>query len=225
MSLLQTLAQKPWLDKSAGAAIDESLLTSIHAKKIALNIFLAVVTVLFSLFIVTFLARSQYPDFKALAGDIWQPFYNPTRLWLNTGILFVSGVAIQAALSVLRKKQTRYALAALVMALVFALQFLVAQLMLWQHLQTLGYYVASNPANSYFYVLTAVHGVHVLGGLLVLTQALVNFWRKSSLAKLNESVVLCTRYWHYLFALWLVLFALMTSSPETYKTLAALCGY
>jgi len=225
MSIIQTLSQKPWLDKSSGEAIDQHVDYSIHAKKFALNIFLTVITVLFTLFIVTFLARSQYPDFKALAGDVWQPFYDPARLWINTAILFASSISIQLSLFFLKREQNKYALLVLVAALAFALQFLISQLMLWQHLHSLGYYVSNNPANSYFYMLTAVHGIHVLGGLAVLTLALIRFWRKSASNRLSESVILCARYWHYLFIVWLLLFALMTSSPATYKTLAALCGY
>jgi len=223
MSIIQILGEKPWLDKSTS---DEIAMFDIsRSKNIALNFFLAIVSVLFSLFIVTFLARSQFPDFTPLATDTWQPFYEPTRLWVNTGILFVSGFFIQLAFSALKKSKIELAMWAVVLSFFFALQFLVAQLLLWQHLQQLGFYVSNNPANSYFYVFTAVHGVHLLGGVCVLGVALFSFWRGRASERLALSVQLCTKYWHYLFALWLVLFALMTSSPETYKTLAALCGY
>ena len=48
---------------------------------------MAIVSVLFFLFIITFLSRSQYPDFEALAGAPWQPFTDPSRLWFNTALL------------------------------------------------------------------------------------------------------------------------------------------
>lgn len=224
MNILDTLSEKPWLDKSPGAK-HETPTDSLHAKKFALGIFLTIVSVLFSLLIVTFLARSQYPDFKALAGDVWQPFYNPTRLWVNTVILIASGLLMQFSLSALMHEKTKVALIGLVASLFFGLQFLSAQLMLWQHLQGLGYYVASNPANSYFYLFTAIHGLHLFGGLLVLARAVLRFRRQSDGDKLCQSVQLCTRYWHYMLVVWLILFALMCGSPETYKTLAALCGY
>ncbi len=225
MNIIGTLSQKPWLDNSPGEIIDETFGNGLRPKQIALNFFLGAVTVMFSLFIVTFVARSQYPDFQALAGDVWQPFYDPMRLWVNTGLLFIGGIAIQASSYFAKKEKTKYAVIALAFALVFTLQFLVAQMMLWQHLHNLGYYVASNPANSYFYILTAIHGMHLVGGLLVLMNALLSFYRKNSFIQFSNSVRLCTRYWHYFFVVWLVLFALMTSSTETFETLAALCGY
>lgn len=231
MNLLETLTQKPWLDKSAGDAIPEDPAEGLRRKQIALNFFLGIVTVLFSLFIVTFLARSQYPDFSALAADVWQPFYQPARLWINTALLFTSGVAIQFSLYFIRRDHIRLALTALTLSLLFALEFLVAQFMLWQHLHNLGFYLASNPANSYFYLLTGIHGIHLLGGIIALAHAATHFWRgnnkklKPQQSQLKESIQLCCKYWHYLFAVWLALFFLMTRSPETYKTLAALCGY
>lgn len=224
MNIIQTLGQKPWLDNDAGELKDYSG-AELRAKKFALNMFLAVVSMLFSLFIVTFLARSQYPDFQALAGDVWQPFYNAGRLWVNTALLFLSSVTIQLCFFSLKREKMMFALISGVISLFFAMQFVVAQLSLWQHLSDLGYYVQSNPANSYFYVFTAIHGIHLIGGLAVLCQALITYWRKKSDIKFMASIQLCARYWHYLFVVWLILFALLTSSPETYKTLAALCGY
>ncbi len=224
MNIIQTLGQKPWLDNDIGDVRDLDS-AELKAKRFALNTFLAVVSVMFSLFIVTFLARSQYPDFQALAGSVWQPLYDASKLWFNTAILFASGVAIQLCYFLLTREKTILASIAGVFSLFLAVQFVALQLSLWQHLIELGYYVQSNPANSYFYVFTAVHGLHLVGGLCVLAFALITYWRKKSEEKLAISIQLCARYWHYLFVVWLVLFALLTSSPETYKTLAALCGY
>ena len=224
MNIIQTLGQKPWLDHDAGEIRDLDS-AELKAKRFALNTFLAVVSVLFSLFIVTFLARSQYPDFQALAGNVWQPLYDASKLWFNTAILLASGVAIQLSHLFRVRKKTTLALIAGFISLVLAIQFVALQLALWQRLMELGYYVQSNPANSYFYVFTAIHGLHLIGGLCVLLYALITYLRKNSEEKLAISVQLCARYWHYLFVVWLVLFALLTSSPETYKTLAALCGY
>ena len=77
MSLFKTLQQKPWIPESAGAAAFEAPDPS-DAARIALRFILTIVGVLFFLFIITFLSRSQYPDFEALAGAPWQPLLTST---------------------------------------------------------------------------------------------------------------------------------------------------
>jgi len=97
--------------------------------------------------------------------------------------------------------------------------------MLWRYLYDLGFYLTANPANSYFYLLTAVHAVHLVGGVGVLTLVAVDYFREGELSRLHCSLRLCAIYWHYLLVVWGILFFFSVSSPETYKLLAALCGY
>jgi len=100
--MFATLREKPWLD-SPEANASGGLSSEISRKKMALRFFLAAISVLFSLFVVTFLARSQFPDFQALAGQAWQPFTSPRQLWVNTGILFAASVSVQFAVSSTKK--------------------------------------------------------------------------------------------------------------------------
>ncbi len=110
-------------------------------------------------------------------------------------------------------------------AVCFTVLFIVAQLDLWMHLQSMGFYINSNPANSYFYMLTAIHGLHIMGGLIVLTNVVFRVWYDNSPESLGAPLQLCTTYWHFLLGVWLVLFALLTSRPETINALAAMCGF
>ncbi len=97
---------------------------------------------------------------------------------------------------------------------VFAIAFLAGQLWVWQQFVAWGYFVASNPANSFFYLLTGMHGLHLLGGLICLEHnRRVNSCIGVPLPKLSASVELCAIYWHYLLGLWFVLFALLASTP------------
>ena len=220
MALLGTLREKPWLVGQPNAELSARI-----PKRIALRFFLGVVTVLFSLFIVTFLARSQFPDFEALAAQPWQPFHNTSQLWWNTSLLLVASICIQLALIFSRKSKSQLAIALVGAAAIFTFGFLLAQWTVWQQLQALGYYVASNPANSYFYLFTALHGVHLLGGLAVMVALIIQAISGVDRDKFVASIGLSATYGHFLFLVWLVLFALLTSTPETYKTLAALCGF
>lgn len=220
MAFLGVLREKPW---QVGPSNTELAVPT--PKRIALRFFLGMVTVLFSLFIVTFLARSQFPDFEALAAQPWQPFYDTTQLWWNTGLLLMASLCLQLAYVFGRMSKRQLALTLVGAAAVFTFAFLLAQWSVWQQLQALGYYVETNPANSYFYLLTALHGAHLLGGFAVLVALVIRASSDINGDKLVASIRLSTTYCHYLFLVWLVLFALLTSTPETYKTLAGLCGF
>lgn len=227
MKAIEILRGKPWLTTPAtvGGEPEYAGPNVQAAHRIALRFILAIVTVLFFLFIITFLSRSQYPDFEALAGAPWQPFTDSSRLWFNTGLLFLSSLCMQVGLVASRREKTNLAIAGISAGIFFCVMFLVAQLDLWMHLQSMGFYINGNPANSYFYLLTAIHGVHMMGGLIVLANVLFRVWYDNSPQSLSAPLQLCTTYWHYLLGVWLVLFALLTSEPETINALAAMCGF
>jgi cytochrome c oxidase subunit 3 len=227
MSFFKTLAEKPWLHAPAiaGGGVEELLQGSQGPAQVALRFILAIVGILFFLFIITFLSRSQYPDFRALAGSPWQPFTDASRLWLNTAVLACASIAMQISLVSARRGHLNAAIASVSTAVFFTLGFLFAQYLLWQHLQGMGFYLDTNPAESYFYLLTAVHGLHLIGGLVVLAYVVFRVWYDGDPASLSGPLQLCTTYWHFLLGVWLVLFALLTSHPETINALAALCGF
>ena len=96
MKVLRILRDKPWLhEPSAAIAAQYAGPDTAAAARIALRFIMAIVSVLFFLFIITFLSRSQYPDFEALAGAPWQPFTDPSRLWFNTALLACASLAMQ----------------------------------------------------------------------------------------------------------------------------------
>ena len=227
MKVLRVLREKSWLHEpvTAGEAPLYAGPDTSAAARTALRFFMIIVSVLFFLFIITFLSRSQYPDFEALAGAPWQPFTDPSRLWFNTTILACSSLAMQLGLAGARKHKFNIAVVGISAAVFFSVLFLLAQLNLWQYLQSMGFYINSNPANSYFYVLTAIHGLHLAGGLAVLLNVVFRLWYYNSPDTLSASLQLCTIYWHFLLGVWLVLFALLTSQPDTINALAAMCGF
>ncbi len=226
MSLFSTLRERPWENTSASADISALPEPDLQAaSRIALRFILAIVGVLFFLFIITFLSRSQYPDFQALAGAPWQPFSDPSRLWFNSALLACASLGMQAGTYAARTGRLNLTVAGVSAGVLFTLGFLLAQLDLWKHLQSMGFYIDGNPANSYFYLLTAVHGVHLLGGLVVLTYVVFRLWRDAGTSTLAPALTLCSTYWHFLLGVWLVLFALLTRPAASLNTLAALCGF
>ncbi|WP_339673146.1 cytochrome c oxidase subunit 3 [Dasania marina] len=223
MKLLHSLLEKPWLTQTGAAVIPQT--SSAIPQRIALRFFLGAVSVLFLLFIVTFLSRSQFPDFIALSGQPWQPFTDSSQLWINSAILLAASLAMQWGVYSSARGQLNASIVALLLALLLTVAFVLAQVMVWQQLMSLGYYMNSNPANSFYYLLTAIHALHLLGGLMVLLRAVYQFSRSAALPQLHNTLALCASYWHYLLLLWMLLFLLLTSRSETYAALAALCGF
>ena len=66
-------------------------------------------------------------------------------------------------------------------------------------------------ATGFFYLLTAVHGLHVLGGLVAWGRSTRRAWKGRDLERLRLSVELCAIYWHFLLGVWIVLFVLLVS--------------
>lgn len=192
--------------------------------RIALRFLLAVITSLFLLLTLAYLMRAQFNDWESLAGLPWRPLTNPVGLWVNTALLLASSAALQFASFAARNRNRPALRMLLAVAGFFAVAFLGGQLLVWEQLRDAGYYVASNPANGFFYLITGLHGAHLLGGLIAWTRSLLRACNDPDDARVRVSVQLVTVYWHFLFVLWLAMFALLSSSPETINALAALCG-
>lgn len=202
MGIIHQLTRKPWL--SGQVMIDDlhdGREFGLPTATLGLRVFLGVITVLFLLFFVAYSDRMSVSD--------WRPLPEPWLLWLNTAILILSGVAMQRALVGARRGEMDRVRRHLAYAGATTVGFLVGQLFVWQQLVALGYFAAGNPANAFFYLLTALHGVHLLGGLVAWGRLAARAWREVDSARVLKSVELCAVYWHFLLAVWLILFALL----------------
>jgi len=203
--LRQTINVSPWIERQPIDDVPGDGAFFLPPVKVGLGVFLAVATSLFALLV------SAY--FMRMAGADWTTLAVPKGLWLNTGALVLSSVAMQWTRNAAKRGAIDRLRIGLIAAGVFALCFLAGQLWVWQQLSASGYFVSSNPANAFFYLLTAVHGVHLLGGLWVWAKATAKVWRSTEVGAVRLSVELCTVYWHYLLLVWLALFALLLSTP------------
>jgi cytochrome c oxidase subunit 3 len=198
----QRLMSKPWLEQGADGLFPGTESGSMPASKVGLGVFLAVVGCLFALFSSAYFMRMGVSD--------WHAMPVPRVLWLNTGVLVLSSVALQCALVAMRRRQMDMVRLGLVTAGITAIGFLIGQLMAWRELAADGYFLSDNPANSFFYLLTGMHGLHIVGGLLVLALTTVRAWTPGWRAdRLRLSVELCAMYWHFLLFIWLGLFVLL----------------
>ena len=104
---------------------------------------------------------------KGVSND-WRAFELPRILWLNTVILLASSATIVRARKALAKEDTKSFHHWWAVTTALGLFFLAGQLIAWRQMVAAGWYVATNPSSSFFYVLTAAHGLHLLGGIIAL---------------------------------------------------------
>jgi cytochrome c oxidase subunit 3 len=198
----QRIATKPWLEEGPSTDLRTISASPLPAAKVGLAVFLAVVGSLFALFTLAYSMRMHMGDWRALPV--------PTLLWINTGALVLSSVALHQAQTAAGRGEAKRMRAGLLAGGGLTLAFLGGQLLAWRQLIEAGYFAASNPANAFFYLLTAVHGLHLLGGMVALgrtTAKTLTSDREPKAARL--SVELCALYWHFLLLVWLVLFGLL----------------
>lgn len=180
------------------------------AQDIALWLFMGVATALFSLFLVAYLMRLSANDATAVAM--------PWQLWLSTTWLLVGSVALQRASRLSRQGQP--AQRSLLAGGACALGFIASQSWAWAALLGAQVSLTGNPAGSFFYLLTVLHGLHVAGG--VVAWSLVFRAQQQGPATAAWRIALCARYWHFLLLLWLGLF--FAFSVITPDLAAAICG-
>ena len=132
----------------------------------------------------------------------WFPLAVPRVMFGSTALILLSSVSIEIARRKLRhglvESYSRY----LLLTGFLGLGFVASQLLAWRQLAQQGVYIQSHPHSSFFYLLTGVHGLHVLGGLLALTF----LWLKSRRQAVADAVSI---YWHFMDALWIYLFLLL----------------
>jgi cytochrome c oxidase subunit 3 len=205
VSLLRQLFEKPWQTGRGGpASLPAGSAFSLPTPTVGLRLVLAVVTVLFSLIVVAYGDRMAVRD--------WRPFPEPLLLWLNTLMLVFSSLAWHWACINARRGSLEGVKTGLLAGGGTAVAFLLGQYWAWQQMIALGYYAESNPANAFFYLVTAAHGLHLLGGLVAWGRTVAKVWRGEALARVRLSVELCAVYWHFLLVVWLVLFVLLLFS-------------
>ncbi len=150
---------------------------------------------------------------RAASANDWQPITMPRILLFSTVLIVISSATLEAARRKLKAAFESPYKRWLLLTTALGVGFLVSQLLAWRQLVRQGVYVASNPHSSFFYLLTATHGVHLLGGLLALVYLLVGTRRlpdsEPSLAKRYASTDAITLYWHFLDGLWIYLFLLL----------------
>lgn len=147
----------------------------------------------------------------ALGGgqDDWLPIDMPRVLWVNTAILLISSVSIEFARRALKRNEYPAFRGWITLTTLLGVAFLVGQLMAWRQLAAQGVFINSHPHSSFFYLLTSLHGLHLLGGVIALTYVTVAAMRLRIGFKRRNAVNVTALYWHFMDGLWIYLFGLL----------------
>jgi cytochrome c oxidase subunit III len=197
-----TINVQPWQAQIVDLPAQEP--AARPAVKTALWVFLGVATSLFVLFVSAYAMRLGLAD--------WSPLPRPRLLVLNTALLVGASLAMQWTVHAARREAGPDVRRGLLASGLLTVGFLAGQLVVWKQLSGAGFIVSSSAAAAFFYVFTAVHGLHVLGGLVAWLRAVLRAWRGSDPAAIRLGAELCATYWHYLLAVWVALYALLVSN-------------
>jgi cytochrome c oxidase subunit 3 len=210
MGLFKTLRTKPWLTTQtpdAGYAGDGA--SPFPTQRIGLIGFIGVASVLFTLFCIAYRMRM-------IMSNDWVALAEPKILWMNTGLLILASIALQMSWAASRKDQFDAARRALVVAGIVTGGFLIGQYLAWSEMAANGFFAPANPSYAFFYLLTGVHGAHILGGLVAWVKASGRLFGPADTpeqrAQTKLGIELCAIYWHFLLGVWVLLFALMLST-------------
>jgi len=201
--LRQSFNAQPWIAEPVEESASQAPFNA-RPKLVALTAFLAVATSFFALILSAYSLRMELGD--------WIPLTEPQLLWFNTAVLVLASVAFQWTRNVAVSGRASQIKPGLLLTGILTSAFLVGQLIAWQQLNASGQYITSNPSNAFFFLLTGVHGLHILGGMYVWARATVRAFGGRDAAAVSHSVELCTIYWHFLLLVWLIIFGLILST-------------
>jgi cytochrome c oxidase subunit III len=144
---------------------------------------------------------------KGLGND-WVAFNFPRIIWLNTLILLASSITIQIARRHLHEDQRAAFNRWWSVTTSLGILFLAGQFIAWRQLAGQGVFLVTNPSSSFFYVLTAAHGLHLFGGILALFYVSHRNWQRARISQATATDV-ASIYWHCMDGLWVFLLALL----------------
>jgi cytochrome c oxidase subunit 3 len=219
MNFFRQLTEKPWLpDENGVVGIHDAHISDTPAARVGLKMFLIIVGFLFFLLTVAYAGRMAFED--------WRPVPQPWLMWQNSFMLIMASVSLQMAQTSARRDQWNNVKIALLAGGAFTVAFIVGQLLAWRQLVDQGIFEFTNPAVALFILITGMHGLHMLGGLVAWGRTADKVWQldKFETIKVRQSIENCTLYWHFLLAIWLVLFGLLFSGNDNLGILLTICG-
>jgi cytochrome c oxidase subunit 3 len=187
--------------KTQTNVIEPAETRSVNPKVFTMWLFIVSILMLFAAFTSAYLVRK--------AEGNWVEFKLPDLFSYSTVVLIASSISMHYSLMAAKKDQFNALRISISITFVLGLIFLAMQFYGWIQLVEMNVYFVGNPSGSFVYVLSGLHGLHLVSGLVVLIFALVAAFKLRINAKELTQIKICATYWHFLDALWLYLFVFL----------------
>lgn len=171
---------------------------AMHPKKFALWLFMVSIIMIFAALTSAYLVRQGEGN--------WFEFDLPPIFWLNSVVILASSVTMHVAYFAAKKDNLELVKIFTTITTILGLSFLVLQVFAWEELVNMGVYFVGNPSGSFLYVLTGLHGFHLITGVIYLLILLTSTYKYKVHSKSMVQMEMCTTYWHFLDGLWIYLF-------------------
>lgn len=143
----------------------------------------------------------------------WKPFNLPFQVWISTAIILASSFTYSLAHKAIDSGNHQKTKTWLMATTVLGAMFVSSQLLLWLELVRRGVYMRGNPYAGFFYMITVLHAVHVIGGIIALGYILLHAWDEAGWEReqkrRREISSAVGWYWHFMGGLWIVLLLLL----------------
>jgi cytochrome c oxidase subunit III len=174
---------------------------SMNPKKFAMWLFIGSVIMLFAAFTSGYIVRR--------AEGNWVYFDLPFLFTISTIVILTSSLTMQLAYWAAKKDNLESVKILVTVTAVLGLTFLVLQFEGWKDLVLNQVYLVGNPSGSFFYIITGLHGLHLISAIIFLLIVLVATYRYRVHSKNLVQIEMCLTYWHFLGGLWLYLFVFL----------------
>ena len=181
----------------------EKFMGLTHAQ-VFMYLLMTVISITFLFITNAYLFRMNFED--------WQSLPMPTLLWFNSGALVLASVGMIWAKQGAKSGNSINIKIGLVAAGIFGALFALGQFTAWQELNEVGHFIASNPANTFFYLITALHVMHVLGGIVAWLRVSFKVFLGSENTVTEHTISLLGIYWHYMLLVWVLLFSILLTT-------------
>ena len=197
------MAEPRFVDINTRLLPDEPQPTlSMNPKKFMLYLFIASIIMIFAAFTSGYIVRR--------AEGNWLMFDLPAMFNISSIIIVLSSVTMQWAVFAASKNQIGTLKLAMSITFLLGLVFCVTQFLGWAEMVEIGVYLTGNPSGSFVYVISLVHALHLIGGLVYITIVFVKTFQLKIHSQNMNTIEMCAVYWHFLDVLWLYLFTFLT---------------
>lgn len=171
---------------------------TMHPKKFGMWLFMVTVFMVFAALSSAYIVRR--------AEGNWTYFELPALFWVNTVVILISSATLHWAYLSAKRDNLESVKIAMIITTVLGVGFMVGQYFAWIELVTNSIHLVGNPSGSFVYIISGLHGLHVLGGVIYLLILLGATQKGLVHSKSLNRIEMCATYWHFLGGLWLYLF-------------------